>query len=450
MDLENIFKAYDIRGVVPKELDVPKAYAIGKAFAIFLHGGELVVGRDMRISSPDIAHAIMAGISDGGGTPVDIGMVSTDMVYFATGKYGYNGGVMITASHNPSEYNGMKMCREKAIPISSENGLAEIRALAETVEIPGEMKIHAKKERDVTDEWVEFALGFINRDIIKPFGVVVDAGNGMAGKIIPVLEKNLPLNITPMYFELDGNFPNHLPNPLDPDSLTSLSRRIILEGADLGMIFDGDADRVFILDEQGEVLSGTVTTAMVAEYFLKNEPKSTILYNAICGNIVPETVEKLGGNPVRTRVGHSLIKTVMAETDALFAGEHSGHYYYRDNYRADSALITACIILQMLSEYEGKLSDMCREYRKYPAIDETNFVVEDKIEALYAVKKHFADAQIDELDGITVRFSDYWFNIRPSNTEPVLRLNMEANNEEILHVKFREVLSFLSTYGKRA
>lgn len=449
MIFDPIFKAYDIRGVVPSEFDVKKAYAIGYGFARLLNGGDIVVGRDMRNSSDDIAHAVMAGISAFGGVPVDIGLVSTDMVYFATGKFGYAGGVMITASHNPSQYNGMKMCREMAIPISSENGMDEIKAYAEEVTVPGDMNITTKKEREVTDDWLEFALSFIDTTHVKPFKVVVDAGNGMAGKIIPELKKYLPLEIIPMYFELDGNFPNHLPNPLDPDSLTTLSKKIVHESADLGMIFDGDADRVFVLDEKGKVLTGTVTTAMVAEYLLKKQPGSTVLYNAICGNIVPETVEKMGGTAIRTRVGHSLIKAHMAETEAIFAGEHSGHYYYKDNFRADSALITALIIVQMLSENAGTLSLMCEQYRTYASIDETNFVVEDKIEALCALKENYSDGEIDELDGITVRYDEYWFNIRPSNTEPVLRLNMEAKDDAVLDEKFREVLRFLSQYGTR-
>ena len=450
MSFSSIFKTYDIRGTVPDELDTKMAYAIGKAYANFIQGGKIAVGRDTRLSSDNLSHAIMAGLSQGGATPIDIGLVTTDMVYFAVGKYNYAGGIMITASHNPPEYNGMKMCREKAIPISADTGLEEIRKMAEEIAPPHNMDILVKEEQNVTDAWLDFAFDFVDGGkTIKKFKTVVDAGNGMAGKIMPHVNDRLNLDLIPMFFELDGNFPNHLPNPLDPRSLAALRQRLLQEKADLGMIFDGDADRVFIMDENGEILTGTVTTAMVAEYLLKKNPKSIILYNVICGNIVPEVIEKNGGTAIRTRVGHSLIKADMAKTDALFAGEHSGHYYYRDNYRADSALITALIVLQMLSDFDGSLSEMCSKYRKYPSIDETNFQIEDKETVLFELKNKFSDGEIDELDGITVRYPEFWFNIRASNTEPVLRLNMEADNQEILDEKFSEVVEFLEQYGNR-
>lgn len=424
---KDIFKAYDVRGKVGTELNAETSEQIGRAFADWLpEGGTVAVGRDMRPDSADLASALIKGLRLQGRDVWDIGEVTSDMIYFTVGKFGLAGGAMITASHNPGEYNGIKLCREEAKPIGIETGLAEIRdAAAEGIFVPA-AKEGELTPKDVRVDWIQHALSFAEPAKWPAYKVAIDAGNGMAGAIIPAMEQFVPLKITPMYFELDGTFPNHIANPLIPENLKDIQAKIAAENSDFGIAFDGDGDRAVLIDENGQPLSGTVMTALLARYFLQKNEGATILYNAICGRIVPETVEKLGGKPIRTKVGHSFIKADMRTHNAVFAGEHSGHYYFRDNYYADSGLIAAVVAIQALSDSGKKLSELADEFRVYPTITETNFEVEDKQAVLERLKAAFDDGEQDELDGLTVSWPTKWFNVRASNTEPVLRLNAEA------------------------
>jgi phosphomannomutase len=363
----------------------------------------------------------------------DIGEVTSDMIYFAVGDNNLAGGVMITASHNPGEYNGIKFCREEAKPVGEETGLLEVRDLAANSEF-AEAATHGNlNEHDVVEGWITHVLSFIDASKLKELHIAVDAGNGMAGKIFPELEPYVPFQVEELYFELDGTFPNHIANPLEAKNLVDVQAAIKQHGCDAGVAFDGDGDRAVLIDETGEPVSGTVLTALLAEYFLKQNPGATILLNAICGGASHETVEKNGGKAIRTRVGHSFIKNDMRTHNALFAGEHSGHYYFKDNFMADSGLIAAAIGLYILSTSGKKLSELAAPLRKaYVQIPETNFEVNDKEAVLKKMADSFTDGEVDWLDGLTVRFPNAWVNVRPSNTEPLLRLNAEAKTKEEL------------------
>jgi len=444
---ESIFKAYDVRGKVGSELNAETTKIIGKAYGQWLpNDGIVAVGRDMRPDSAELAAALIEGLRDQGRTVWDIGEVTSDMIYFAVGDNSLAGGVVITASHNPGEYNGIKLCREEAKPVGEETGLLEVRDLAiknefETATVAGELI-----EKDVTEDWIKHTLSFIDAAELKALHVAVDAGNGMAGKIFPEIEPYVPFDVEEMYFELDGTFPNHIANPLEHKNLVDIQAKIKELGCDAGVAFDGDGDRAVLIDEQGEPVSGTVLTALLAQYFLDKNPGSTILHNAICGRIVPESIKAKGGNPIRTRVGHSFIKNDMRTNDALFAGEHSGHYYFRDNFMADSGLIAVVIGLYILSKSGKKLSELAEPYRKaYVQIQETNFEVTDKDAILAALEDTFAGEDSDLLDGLTVHFSDAWFNVRPSNTEPLLRLNAEAKSQDQLDAMVAQVTGIITS-----
>lgn len=430
----NIFKAYDIRGKVGTELNPETIQMVGAAFARWLpESGVVAVGRDMRPDSKQLADALIAGLRAQGRDVWDIGEVTSDMIYFTVGHFKLAGGAMITASHNPGEYNGIKLCREDAKPIGQESGLFEIR---DTV-IAGDLKNAdtegSLEQKDVVEDWIQHVLSFIDAKKLQPLRIAVDAGNGMAGKIVPELEPYIPFDIEEMYFDLDGTFPNHIANPLDPTTLVDLQKKITDTNCDAGVAFDGDGDRAVLIDEKGQPVTGTVMTALLAEYFLKLHPKATILYNAICGRIVPETIEKNGGTGVRTRVGHSYIKSDMRTNSAVFAGEHSGHYYFKDNFMADSGLIAAMIGLYILSESKKPLSELVADLRgAFVQIPETNFEVADKQAAIANVAAAFPGTKQDLLDGLTVDLGDAWVNVRPSNTEPLLRLNAEAKDQEQL------------------
>jgi phosphomannomutase len=439
---EHIFKAYDIRGIYGQDLTDETAYLFGRGLVQYLNASAVAVGRDMRVSSPKLAESLMKGIIDQGANASDLGEISTDSLYFAVGKFGYPAGVMITASHNPPEYNGLKVCRENAEPLSGEGGLRQIRELM----IKGfrDSSYTGKQtERDILPEFAEHVLSFIDPAKVKPFKLVIDAGNGMAGKILPPVFEKLKCEVTPMYFEPDGSFPNHPANPIEPENIKDLQEKVRQTGADLGAAFDGDADRVFLIDENARPLGGDMITALVARNLLKKEPGATILYNLICSKTVPETVEKLGGTAIRTRVGHALIKPLMKEHNAVFGGEHSGHFYFRNNYFADSGLIALLVCLELLSLENKLLSELVKEIDPYVRSGEINSKVEDIPATLEKIKSHFSDLKIDELDGITVEGEDFWFNVRPSNTEPLLRLNLEANSSEILKAKVAEVLEII-------
>jgi len=440
-----IFKAYDVRGIYGQDLTDEIAYRIGRAAALYLQVPEIAVGRDMRLSSPQLAAAIIQGITDQGVNAIDLGMTTTDELYFAVGKFNYAAGVMITASHNPGKYNGMKFCRAQAFPISLESGLADIRDLAIRGEFPETSNKGQLIQRDVTEEYISHALSFIDVSKVKPLKVVIDAGNGMAGLVMPRVFKHLPCTLIPLYFELDGNFPNHPASPIEPENMEDLQKKVRETGADLGAAFDGDADRMFPVDEHGDVVDGSMVTAIVSQSLLRKQPGSTILYNLIVSKSVPELVQKMGGNAVRTRVGHSYIKAEMRRLNAIFGGEHSGHFYFRDNWFADSGLIAFLITLELVS-IEGKpLSELLKPLDKGVRSGEINSTVNDVQGKLQALEEHFGkQAQsVDHLDGITLDFGDWWFNVRPSNTEPLLRLNVEANSRELMEQKRDEVLAFI-------
>jgi phosphomannomutase len=446
VDLSRIFKAYDVRGVVPDELDPTIARRIGAAFASWSGAHEIVLGRDARLSSPDLAAALTEGAGSLGVDVVDLGLVSTDLLYFASGSLD-RPGVMITASHNPKQYNGLKFCLPGAKPVGEESGLAEIRALVEKGdEILGTG--HARvSRRDLLDAYVEHVLTFVDVPRMRPLTVAVDTANGMGGLVVPAVMARLPVTLHHLYADLDGTFPNHPADPIDPENQRDLKAAVREHGADVGMAFDGDADRVFLIDERSHDVSGSTLTALVAASMLDREPGGKVVHNLICSWTVPEVIREHGGEPVRTRVGHSFIKQVMAETDAIFGGEHSGHYYFRDNFRADSGLIAGAIALGELSASDRALSELLRPYDRYEASGEINTRVEDPAGTIERVAAALADGRQDRLDGLTVEFDDWWCNVRPSNTEPLLRLNVEARSREVLEARTAEVLSLIREGG---
>ncbi len=443
----DIFKAYDVRGEVGTELTSEVCWQIGQAFANWLpNEGPVAVGRDMRPDSEELSKAVIEGIRLQGREVWDIGLVSSDMIYFAVGNFSLMGGIVVTASHNPGKYNGIKLCREEAKPIGIDTGLLEIRdtAMAGNL-VPAEQKGQLV-QRDIKSEWIDYVLKFVKPENWPGYKAAIDAGNGMLGAIAPLLEGRVPLQITPMYYELDGTFPNHVANPIEAENLIDLQNKVRQNSLDFGIAFDGDGDRAVLVDETGEPLSGTIATTLLAKYFLDKNPHSTILFNAICGRIVPETIEANGGRGIRTKVGHSYIKADMRAHDAVFAGEASGHYYFKQNWSADSGLLATMIIIQLLSESGKSLSQLASEYKKYQAINETNFKVNDKSAALEALKNTFADGEQDDLDGLTVSYPEGWLNVRPSNTEPLLRLNAEAKNRQFLDDMVAKATSVINQF----
>jgi len=445
--IPEIFKAYDVRGKVGSELTPEIVEMIGKAFADWLPTkGAVAVGRDMRPDSAELAAALIKGLTEQGRDVWDIGQVTSEMVYFATGKYGLAGGAVITASHNPGQDNGIKFCGYDARAISIESGLAEIRDLVVKANFPKENQHGKVTTKDLDKAWIEHVLTFIDPSKLKPLKIAVDAGNGMAGKIFPKLEPHVPFKVTRMYYELDGTFPNHEANPLKFETLRDIIATIKDDKLDGGIAFDADGDRAFLIDEQGEVVTAGVVSAMLAEYFLQKFPGANIVYDARNSRSVPEVIEAAGGKPVRTKVGHSLIKDMMRKADAPFGGEGSGHFYFRDNWYADSGLIGIMIALQVLSESGQKLSELRQKYTHFAAIPETNFVVHDKDGIIAKLKKEFAGDEQDTLDGITVSLKDgSWFNVRPSNTESLLRFNAEAYSQEALDELVRKISTLINT-----
>ena len=432
MDTSVIFKAYDVRGTYPEQLDEGIARAIGSAFATFVGGPAVVVARDMRPSGPGLVAAFAEGVRRCGVEVIDIGLASTDLLYFASGHLNAPG-AMFTASHNPAQYNGIKMCLAEAKPIGLETGLADIeRMTREFLAAPATGEMAGLREADVLGAWVAHVHSFIDPAKLRPLKIVADTANGMGGYVAPKIFDGLPFEVEIMYPELDGTFPNHPADPINPANIVDLQRRILETGADIGLAFDGDADRVFLIDERAQGISGSTTTAMVAASLLDKNPGATILYNVICSKSVAEVIAEHGGTGVRTRVGHSFIKQTMAETNAVFGGEHSGHYYYRDNFRADSGIITALVVLELLSSFDGPLSELVRPFNRYAVSGEINTEVSDPQATVAAITAHLRDegAAIDELDGLTADYGDWWFNLRASNTEPLLRLNVEASSEE--------------------
>jgi phosphomannomutase len=447
-DLSGIVKAYDIRGVVGEQLDAALVRDFGAAFALLIKpdSSAVVIGHDMRDSSPELSAAFAAGVTSRGLDVVSIGLASTDELYFASGSLDMPG-AMFTASHNPAKYNGIKLCRAGASPVGQNTGLAELR---DTVELgvpafdglPGQVT-----ERDVLADYAAYLRNLVDLSTSRPLKIVVDAGNGMGGHTVPTVFAGLPIDMIPIYFELDGTFPNHEANPLDPANIVDLQAKVREVGADAGVAFDGDADRCFVVDERGEPVSPSAVTALVAVRELAKEPGATIIHNLITSKGVPEIVAEHGGKPVRTRVGHSFIKAEMANTGAIFGGEHSAHYYFRDFWRADTGMLAAMHVLAALGEQEGTLSELTAEYSRYAASGEINSTVGDQVARQLAVKDAFASrpgVTIDELDGLTVQVPDGgWFNLRPSNTEPLLRLNVEAVDADAVKALTDEVLAIV-------
>jgi phosphomannomutase len=449
--LSEIFKAYDVRGVVPDQLDAGLAQRIGAAFAHFVADGDgadrVLVARDMRPSGVEMAAAFAEGVQRQGLDIVDVGLASTDMLYFAAGHLDAPG-AMFTASHNPAQYNGIKMCLSGARPIGQDTGLAEIRRLAHDG-VPTPPTTPGRMESvDLLAPFATHVRSFVDTDALAPLKVVADTANGMGGLVVPAVFDALPFDLEVMYGELDGTFPNHPADPIQPENLRDLQARVRATGADVGLAFDGDADRVFLVDDQGEPLSGSTTTAIVAKGILEKAPGSTILYNLICSKAVPEVVTENGGTPVRTRVGHSFIKAVMAETGAVFGGEHSAHYYFRDNFRADSGSIAALVVLEQISKAGVPLSALRKPFDRYAASGEINTTVDDADAVIDRVAEAFAEAEQDRVDGLTVDLGDWWFNLRPSNTEPLLRLNLEAPTREACDAHVAEVRALITAPSK--
>ena len=453
MDLSTIVKAYDVRGTVPDQLDEPIARAIGAAFVDVTGAKRIVTAHDMRESGPGLARAFAEGALHRGASVVEAGLGSTDMLYFASGHLGL-AGAMFTASHNPAQYNGIKMCRANAVAIGQDSGLAEIGARASALlasGMPPAEVVGTVEQVDLLSAYAEYLRGLVDLSGIRPLRVVVDAGNGMGGYTVPAVLGDatlpgLPLTIVPLYFELDGSFPNHEANPLEPANLVDLQRAVVAEGADLGLAFDGDADRCFVVDAAGQAVSPSIITALVAARELGKAPGSTIIYNLITSHTVPEVIREHGGQPVRTRVGHSFIKAEMARTNAVFGGEHSAHYYFRDFWFADTGMLAAMHVLAALGEQPGTLADLTATYRRYAASGEINSRVDDQAERVAAVLEAFSGraASVDELDGLTIDLADgSWFNVRASNTEPLLRLNVEGPDEATMMAVRDEALAII-------
>ncbi|MER5464108.1 phosphomannomutase/phosphoglucomutase [Streptomyces sp. NPDC002668] len=448
-DLSQIVKAYDVRGVVPDQWDEALAELFGAAFVQVTDADAIVVGHDMRPSSPGLSGAFARGAAARGADVTLIGLCSTDQLYFASGELGLPG-AMFTASHNPAQYNGIKMCRAGAAPVGQDTGLADIRALVESwseQDAPAAAEVAGTvTERDTLTDYAAHLLSLVDLSAMRPLKVVVDAGNGMGGHTVPTVFSSLPLTLVPMYFELDGTFPNHEANPLDPRNIVDLQARVRSEGADLGLAFDGDADRCFVVDERGEGISPSAITALVAARELAKHPGGTVIHNLITSWSVPEVVRENGGTPARTRVGHSFIKEEMARTGAIFGGEHSAHYYFRDFWNADTGMLAALHVLAALGAQNGTLSSLVAEYDRYTGSGEINSTVDDQAGRTAAVKTAFGareDVTTDELDGLTVATADWWFNLRPSNTEPLLRLNVEARDEATMAKVRDEVLALV-------
>jgi phosphomannomutase len=442
VDLDRVFKAYDVRGMVPDELDETLVRRIGAAFAEWSRAPRILIGRDCRLSSEALAAALADGATAHGADVVDLGLASTDLLYFASGSLDM-AGIMITASHNPKDYNGLKLCLPGARPVGEESGLMEIRALVEKPEPPPAAGRGSVERRDVLPEYVDHVLRFVDVSSMRPLSVAIDTANGMGGLVAPAVFERLPIQLHHLFPELDGTFPNHPADPIDPENQRFLRKAVQATHADVGLAFDGDADRVFLIDEGAADVSGSLVTALVATAMLAREPGAKIIYNVICSWTVPEVIREHGGEPIRTRVGHSFIKQVMAETGAIFGGEHSGHYYFRDNYRADSGLIAAVAVLGQLSASGLTTSELFAPFRRYHDSGEINSRVDDQRGTIEAIADALPDGRQDRLDGLTVEFDDWWCNVRPSNTEPLLRLNVEARTEPLLREKTALVLGMI-------
>lgn len=444
----SIFKDYDVRGICPQQLNPSIIKEIAHAIVRKFTPKSIAICRDMRLYGKELRDAFTEVFLSLGVDVYDAGIVGTEMQYYIAGTRNYDLVIMISASHNPKEYNGFKMVKNGPIAVTSESGMYDVRDLIKVGPLPKANKPGNVTMIDVWKEWKDKILSLVDVSLFKPMKIVVDGGNGMAGTIISTIFKDLPFTVIPLFFDQDGTFPNHTPNPLIEKNNETLQKTIIAEHADVGLTFDGDADRMFLIDNKGRFVSGTITTALLCEYFLKKNPGELILYNAICGRIVPQIIKKFGGTSKRVRVGHSYIKTYMRETGAIFAGEHSGHCYYRDFYAAESGVLTALLVLSLLSQSNTPLSTLVDELNVYPSSGEINFALKDIPAVIEKIKSGYSDATSkDEVDGITVWYPTYWFNVRASKTEPVIRLNIEADTKEILEAKTKELIDFMQSMG---
>jgi phosphomannomutase len=440
-----VFKAYDVRGIYPTELDEDGAYAIGRAYVEQFEPRKIAVGRDMRLSAPSMAAAVSRGAAEAGCEVLDLGLVGTEMVYFAVGDLGLDGGIAVTASHNPKEYTGLKIVRRGALPVGGDSGLLDVRDRAVSGAWDPTGPVGKVQEHDVWPAFIERVLSFVDVPAIKPLRVVIDAANGMAGVMLPPVLERLPIEAVRYYFEPDGTFPNHEPNPLLPENREFIVERTKAEGADLGLAFDGDADRCFFVDDTGEFVPGDFVTALLAESILEKSPGAKIIYDVRASWAVPETIERAGGVPLVNRVGHAFIKQRMREEEAIFGGEVSGHYYFRDFSQADSGVVPFLLMLELVSRRGETLSEILRPYReRYFITGELNTPVPDVAVKLQELKERFgSQGQVSHLDGISVTADDWHFNVRPSNTEPLLRLNLEARSEDLMEEKRDEVLDVI-------
>ena len=437
--LEAVFKAYDVRGLCPQEFDEPMARAIGAAFARYTKAASIVIGRDMRPSGEGLSLAFAEGVTSQGVDIIDIGLASTDLLYFASGHLEMPA-VMLTASHNPASYNGIKFCNSGARAIGVDTGLNQIRQFA-AKQANSTNSRGQTREVDLLERFVQHVHSFIDVDVLQPLKVVADTANGMGGHVLPATFDGLPFQLEILFEELDGTFPNHPADPIQPENLVDLRRKVIEVKADVGLAFDGDADRVFLVDERANPVSGSLTTALVASAILEREGPGPILHNLICSRATVEAIRRAGGHPIRTRVGHSYIKALMAETGAAFGGEHSGHYYFARNFGADSGLIAALIVLERLSTLDGSLSSLLAPIDRYANSGEVNTEVADPSAVIEKVSSYFADQPQDRLDGLTVDCGDWWFNLRPSNTEALLRLNVEGPDDQQVAERVTEILA---------
>lgn len=439
-----IFKAYDVRGVYGQNLTEDIAYKIGRAFVCFLKCKDAVVGTDMRISSPSLSRAFMKGVIEQGANAIFIGKVCTDAVYFASGFLN-KPAVMFTASHNPPQYNGIKFCKSGAIPINENTGLGEIKSIIENAQY-GKFKIKKSGKiikKNILRNYVRHVRKFIDVKNLRKLKIVVDAGNGMAGKIIPLVYKSLPVKIAPLYFRLDGTFPNHPPDPSKHENLIDLQKAVKEKNCDFGVGFDGDADRIFFVDENGNAVNSSLVSSLIVKNLLAKNPNEKVIYNLVCSRIVPDTIRKYGGITIIERVGHSFIKETMRKAKAVFGCEHSAHYYYRGNYMADSGVITSLIVAEIVSRENMPLSALLEEFKKYCTMEEMSIEVKDKGAKLREIESAYKKQnpkKISKLDGITMEFDNWWFNVRPSNTEPLLRLNLEADSAKVMEEKKKEVV----------
>lgn len=454
--MDAIFKAYDIRGTVPDQIDAPLMERIGAAFARFAAdttgASSILIAHDMRPTGPQFAESFARGATGQGVDVVHLGLASTDLLFFAAGRFDMPG-AMLTASHNPAQYNGVKLCLAGAKPIGAETGLFDIRDMTVNGLNPVEKHGSVSSRNDALGIFVTHVHSFIDPNVLRPLSVVADTANGMGGLTAPAVFADLPFTLDVLYGELDGTFPNHPADPIQPENLRDLQDRVLSVGADVGLAFDGDADRVFLVDDAGKLVSGSLTTAIVADSMLTKHPGEIVLHNLICSKAVPEVIIERGGTPVRTRVGHSYIKQVMAETGACFGGEHSGHYYFRDNYRADSGIIAAIAVLEVMCASGLKLSELRKPFERYASSGELNTEVPDPLAVIEFVAERFASAEQDRLDGLTIDLTSgaaadpddpWWFNLRPSNTEPLLRLNLEASDEAACARHVAEIRAFIA------